>query len=132
MEVLAVIEVLLKAASVAGSIAQGSQFIYNYIKKVKNPRELMQECKGLFGDINRRLDEIYVGTDQLSDKMEDLALTMTSEFDQLNKGVKGLAHTTTSGFERISEAFSQVICIAFNIHIYMKKIEIYIRYCYKT
>jgi hypothetical protein len=109
MEVLAVIEILLKAASAAGTIAQGSRFLYNHIKKVKNSRELLNDCKGLFGAVDKKFDGISHGIEQLSDKMEHLG------------------HTTTSGFERISEAFSQVICIAVNI--YMKKIEIYIQCC---
>ncbi len=103
MEVLAVIDILLKAASAAGTIAQGSQFIYNYIKKVKNPQELMIECKGLLGDLNRRLDEIYVGTDQLSDKMEHHDHITTRRFDQLSEGMENLALTTTGGLDQLSE-----------------------------
>jgi hypothetical protein len=126
MEVLGI---LLKAPGIVGTIFQVSQFLYNYINKVKTPEELMRECKGSFGDLNRRLDEIYVGTNQLSDAMEDLALTATGGFDQLSGRVEGLANTTTSrldqlsgrveglaqittsGFERVSEAFSQVIAL---------------------
>jgi hypothetical protein len=156
MEVLAVIDILLKAASAAGTIAQGSQFIYNYIKKVKNPQELMKECKGLFGTVDKKFDGISHGIEQLSDKMEHLGHITNSGFDQLSGRVEGLGHITTRGFdqlsgrveglghittrgfdqlsgrveglarttasgiERISEAFSQVICIAVNI--YTKKI----------
>jgi methyl-accepting chemotaxis protein len=108
MEVLGI---FLKASGMVGTIFQVSQFLYNYINKVKTPEELMRECKGSFGDLNRRLDEIYVGTDQLSDKMEDLALTTSGGFDQLSGRVEGLAQITASGFERVSEAFSQVIAL---------------------
>jgi hypothetical protein len=127
MEVLAVIDILLKTASAAGTIAQGSRSLYNHIKKVKNPQELLNDCKGLFGAVDKKFDGISHGIEQLSDKMEHLGHITTRGFDQLSGRVEGLARTTASGIERISEAFSQVICIAVNI--YMKKIEIYIQCC---
>ncbi len=111
MEFLAGIEILFKAASAAGIIFKASQSMYNHIKKVKNPQELMTESKQMFGAVNKRLDELSVGTDQLNDNMEGFAHTITSRLDQLSVRVESLAQVTTSGFERVSEAFSEVIAL---------------------
>jgi hypothetical protein len=111
MEFLAGIEILFKAASAAGFIFKASQFMYHHIKKVKNPQELMTESKQMFGAVNKRLDELSVGTDQLSDNMEGFAHTITGGFDQLSGNIEGLANITISGFGRVSEAFSQVIAL---------------------
>jgi hypothetical protein len=95
MEFLAVMGILSKVASAAGSIFRVSQFMYNYVNKVKSPQELMDDCRQMLGDVNRRFGKMSQGSSQLSER--------------------GLAHTTTSGFERISEAFSQVILLLIRI-----------------
>jgi|688.fasta_scaffold598379_1 hypothetical protein len=97
MEFLAVMGILSKVASAAGSIFRVSQFMYNYVNKVKSPQELMDDCRQMLGDVNRRFGKMSQGSSQLSERVE------------------GLAHTTTSGFERISEAFSQVILLLIRI-----------------
>jgi hypothetical protein len=94
MEVLGIV---FKVTGMVGPIFKVSQFMYNYINNIKPPEELMRECKGSFGDVNRRLDEIYVGTDQLTDKMEHLDHITTRGFDQLSERVEGLANTTNHG-----------------------------------
>jgi hypothetical protein len=102
MEVLAGIEILFKAASAAGIIFKASQSMYYHIKKVKNPQELMNDCKGLFGAVDKKFDGISHGIEQLSDKMEHLGHITTSGFDQLSGRVEGLANTTTSRLDQLS------------------------------
>jgi hypothetical protein len=57
---------------------------------------MMEESRTTLNDMNKKLDELCLETDQLCGRVE------------------GLSHTTISGFDRISAAFSQVILLKKN------------------
>jgi hypothetical protein len=89
IEFLAAIAVLAKAASAAAAIFKAGLFVNNYIKNVKDPQQLMEECSQLIGSVDNKLDVVSLGASKLIGRVE------------------GLVGATATGFERIQEAFSQ-------------------------